>query len=47
MHKMTLNQKLGSMIAVLWIGLLLIGALRAWQNRASMIASRPRRAWTR
>ncbi len=37
---MTLNKKLGSMIAVLWIGLILIGAFGAWQNRASMIAER-------
>src|ERR1700676_1771432 len=40
MHKMTLNQKLGSMIAVLWTGLLLIAALGAWQHRASMIDDR-------
>ncbi|HXZ07286.1 MAG TPA: cache domain-containing protein, partial [Paraburkholderia sp.] len=37
---MTLNKKLASMIAVLWIGLILIGAFGAWQNRASMIADR-------
>ncbi|WP_459708434.1 methyl-accepting chemotaxis protein [Paraburkholderia sp. 2C] len=37
---MTLNKKLGSMIAVLWIGLILIGAFGAWQSRASMIAER-------
>ncbi|WP_242539874.1 methyl-accepting chemotaxis protein [Trinickia mobilis] len=37
---MTLNQKLGSMIAVLWIGLVLIGVMGAWQNRASTIADR-------
>ncbi|TKC78970.1 hypothetical protein FAZ69_31495 [Trinickia terrae] len=37
---MTLNQKLGSMIAVLWIGLVLIGVLGAWQNRASTLADR-------
>ncbi|WEY42599.1 methyl-accepting chemotaxis protein [Paraburkholderia sp. SUR17] len=40
MHKLTLNQKLGSMIVVLWIGLILIGASGAWQNRTSMIAER-------
>ncbi|CAN0619996.1 methyl-accepting chemotaxis protein [Burkholderia multivorans] len=38
--KMTLNRKLGSMIAVLWIGLMLIGAFGAWQTRSSMLASR-------
>ncbi|MEC5408135.1 methyl-accepting chemotaxis protein [Paraburkholderia sp. MPAMCS5] len=37
---MTLNKKLGSMIAVLWVGLILIGGFGAWQNRASMIADR-------
>src|SRR5579864_5553733 len=37
---MTLNKKLTSMIAVLWIGLILIGGFGAWQNRASMIADR-------
>ncbi|SEJ85203.1 methyl-accepting chemotaxis protein [Paraburkholderia diazotrophica] len=37
---MTLNKKLGSMIAVLWVGLFLIGAFGAWQNRESMIADR-------
>jgi methyl-accepting chemotaxis protein len=36
----TLNKKLGSMIVVLWIGLILIGAFGAWQNRASMISDR-------
>jgi methyl-accepting chemotaxis protein len=40
MQTMTLNKKLGSMIAVLWIGLILIGAFGAWQNRASMIDER-------
>ncbi|MGF6726473.1 methyl-accepting chemotaxis protein [Paraburkholderia sp. GAS41] len=40
MHTMTLNRKLGSMIVVLWIGLILIGGFGAWQNRASMIAER-------
>jgi len=38
--KMTLNRKLGSMIAVLWIGLVLIGAFGAWQTRSSMLAGR-------
>ncbi len=37
---MTLNKKLASMIAVLWIGLILIGGFGAWQNRASMISDR-------
>jgi methyl-accepting chemotaxis protein len=40
MNKMTLNQKLASMIAVLWIGLIAIGVIGAWQNRASMIEDR-------
>jgi methyl-accepting chemotaxis protein len=40
MHPMTLNRKLGSMIVVLWIGLILIGGFGAWQNRASMISER-------
>ncbi|WP_345815051.1 methyl-accepting chemotaxis protein [Paraburkholderia sp. PREW-6R] len=37
---MTLNKKLASMIAVLWIGLILIGGFGAWQSRASMISDR-------
>ncbi|RKP46089.1 methyl-accepting chemotaxis protein [Trinickia fusca] len=37
---MTLNQRLGSMIAVLWIGLILIGVAGVWQSRASMMADR-------
>jgi methyl-accepting chemotaxis protein len=37
---MTLNKKLASMIAVLWIGLILIGGFGAWQNRVSMIEDR-------
>jgi methyl-accepting chemotaxis protein len=40
MHKMTLNRKLRSMIAILWVGLLLIVAFGAWQSRASMIRER-------
>ena len=40
MRTMTLNNKLRSMVAVVWLGLILIGALGAWQNRASMIAER-------
>ena len=40
MQKMTLNRKLGSMIAVLWTGLILIGIAGVWQNRASMIEDR-------
>ncbi|MGF6756605.1 methyl-accepting chemotaxis protein [Paraburkholderia sp. GAS42] len=38
--KMTLNRKLLSMIALLWIGLVLIGAFGAWQARSSMLADR-------
>ena len=37
---MTLNQKLRSMIAILWIGLLLIVAFGAWQSRDGMIRER-------
>jgi methyl-accepting chemotaxis protein len=40
MPPMTLNKKLGSMILVLWIGLILIGGFGAYQNRASMISER-------
>jgi methyl-accepting chemotaxis protein len=40
MNRMTLNRKLGSLIAVLWIGLIAIGIIGAWQNRASMIDDR-------
>ncbi len=40
MQNMTLNKKLGSMIAILWIGLIVIGAFGAWQNRESMINER-------
>jgi methyl-accepting chemotaxis protein len=40
MRKMTLNRKLGSMIAVLWAGLILIGIAGVWQNRTSMIDDR-------
>ncbi len=40
MRSLSLNQKLTSMIVILWIGLLLIGATGAWQNRSSMIADR-------
>ncbi|PPK44568.1 methyl-accepting chemotaxis sensory transducer with Cache sensor [Trinickia symbiotica] len=40
MQKMTLNQKLGSMIAVLWIGLILIAVAGVWQYRASMLKDR-------
>src|SRR5689334_16522501 len=40
MRKMTLNQRLGSMIAVLWAGLILIGIAGVWQNRTSMIDDR-------
>ncbi|WP_304657616.1 methyl-accepting chemotaxis protein [Caballeronia sp. Lep1P3] len=37
---MTLNRKLGSLVAVLWIGLIAIGGIGAWQNRSSMIDDR-------
>ncbi|PLZ02998.1 hypothetical protein CY652_08620 [Burkholderia sp. WAC0059] len=37
---MTLNRKLGSMIVILWVGLLLIGAFGAWQTRLSMTLDR-------
>ncbi|PXW17660.1 methyl-accepting chemotaxis protein [Paraburkholderia caballeronis] len=37
---MTLNRKLGSMIVILWIGLLLIGAYGAWQSRQTMTRDR-------
>ncbi|MDE1182261.1 methyl-accepting chemotaxis protein [Paraburkholderia sp.] len=37
---MTLNKKLGSMIAVLWIGLILIGGFGAWQHRTSLLDDR-------
>ncbi len=40
MNRMTLNRKLGSLIAVLWIGLIAIGIIGAWQNRTSMIDDR-------
>jgi len=40
MQKMTLTRKLRSMIAILWIGLLLIVAFGAWQSRASMLNER-------
>jgi len=37
---MTLNQKLSSLIAILWCGLILIAAAGIWQYRASIIADR-------
>jgi methyl-accepting chemotaxis protein len=37
---MTLNRKLASMIVILWIGLLLIGAYGAWQTRGTMVRAR-------
>lgn len=40
MKKMTLNQKLGSMTVVLWVGLLVIGLLGAWQQRDTMMTDR-------
>ncbi|ALK33782.1 methyl-accepting chemotaxis protein [Burkholderia plantarii] len=40
MRTMTLNRKLTSMIAILWIGLLLIAGFGAWHARQSMISER-------
>src|ERR1700739_4924841 len=40
MLKLTLNQKLLSMIAVLWIGLVFIGVVGAWQYRTQTISNR-------
>jgi methyl-accepting chemotaxis protein len=40
MKKMTLNQKLGSMIAVLWLGLVAIGFIGAWQSRSATMDDR-------
>ncbi|UVS98686.1 methyl-accepting chemotaxis protein [Burkholderia glumae] len=40
MPNMTLNRKLTSMIAILWIGLLLIAGFGAWHARSSMIDQR-------
>ena len=37
---MTLNQNLRSLIAVLWIGLILIASAGIWQYRTSMLADR-------
>ncbi|MEJ8796155.1 methyl-accepting chemotaxis protein [Trinickia caryophylli] len=37
---MTLNQKLGSMVVVLWIGLILIAVAGVWQYRESMLQDR-------
>jgi len=37
---MTLNRKLGSMIVILWVGLLLIGTYGAWQTRQTMTRDR-------
>ncbi|MFP3505748.1 methyl-accepting chemotaxis protein [Burkholderia sp. SIMBA_062] len=37
---MTLNQKLSSMMAVLWIGLVLIAVAGVWQYRAALIQDR-------
>ncbi|CAN7607698.1 methyl-accepting chemotaxis protein [Trinickia sp. LjRoot230] len=37
---MTLNQKLGSMVAVLWLGLILIAVAGVWQYRDSMLQDR-------
>jgi methyl-accepting chemotaxis protein len=37
---MTLNKKLASMIAVLWVGLLIVGCFGAWHSRATMMADR-------
>ncbi|KVE24577.1 hypothetical protein WS67_21010 [Burkholderia singularis] len=40
MRNLSLNHKLTSLIVFVWIGLLMIGSIGAWQNRASMIAER-------
>ncbi|KWK17124.1 hypothetical protein WT77_28910 [Burkholderia stagnalis] len=40
MRNLSLNQKLASMIVILWLGLLVIAGLGAWQTRASMIEDR-------
>jgi len=40
MRNLTLNQKLASMIVILWLGLLVIAGLGAWQTRTSMIEDR-------
>jgi len=40
MRKLSMNQKLGSMLLVLWIGLILISLLGAWQTRRSIIEDR-------
>ncbi|WP_414441515.1 methyl-accepting chemotaxis protein [Burkholderia sp. 22PA0106] len=40
MHSFTLNRKLTSMIAILWIGLLLIAGFGAWHARQTMLDGR-------
>ena len=40
MRTLSLNQKLASMIVILWLGLLVIAGVGAWQTRASMITDR-------
>src|SRR5437868_11878723 len=40
MRTLSLNQKLASMIVILWLGLLVIAGIGAWQTRASMITDR-------
>ncbi|CAG9269580.1 Methyl-accepting chemotaxis sensory transducer [Paraburkholderia caribensis] len=40
MIRMTLNQKLSSMMAVLWIGLVLIAVAGVWQYRTALIQDR-------
>ncbi|HEY1611100.1 MAG TPA: hypothetical protein VGG24_17685, partial [Paraburkholderia sp.] len=39
---LTLNQKLTSTIAVLWVGLLAIAAMGIWQTRTAIIEERQR-----
>ena len=39
-QKMTLNKKLWTMVAVLWLGLLAIGAIGAWQSHERMMDDR-------
>ncbi len=40
MFNMTLNRKLGSMVAVIWVGLILIAAAGVLQYRASLLKDR-------
>ena len=40
MRKMSLNQKLGSMVAVLWVGLILIAIAGVWRYHESLLQDR-------